>query len=304
MTIAEHGLIYEERLKFHRSLLNSILTIDSNGVVSNADVDNKTSSKIAKGIFDKILAATGFPPVPQPKKSAQTAGKEFEGKVTEFIKSTFPKLQDLRPGDWKVERLGNRNSIKASSFSQYNHLQQLNKLIAGNSTLATALGKDYIIAPDIIISRGLCSDDEINNNSLKTKLVDEESSLYSDLREKSFDSKIAKKRIMHASISVKWTMRSDRAQNSRTEALNLIRNRKGRLPHIMIVTAEPAPSRLASLALGTGDIDCVYHFALMEFLDYIDSDNTLSDDLKDLLHMLVDGKRVKDISDLPLDLCV
>lgn len=31
----------------------------------------------------------------------------------------------------------------------------------------------------------------------------------------------------HASISAKFTMRSDRAQNSRTEALNLIRNRKG-----------------------------------------------------------------------------
>ena len=34
-------------------------------------------------------------------------------------------------------------------------------------------------------------------------------------------------------------MRSDRAQYSRTEALNLIRNRKGRLPHIVVVTGEP-----------------------------------------------------------------
>lgn len=61
-------------------------------------------------------------------------------------------------------------------------------------------------------------------------------------------------------------MRSDRAQNSRTEALNLIRNRKGHLPHIVVVTAEPMPNRLASLALGTGDIDCVYHFALYELI--------------------------------------
>ena len=53
-------------------------------------------------------------------------------------------------------------------------------------------------------------------------------------------------------------MRSDRAQNSRTEALNLIRNRKGNLPHIVVVTGEPMPARIASLALGTGDIDCVY----------------------------------------------
>ena len=35
------------------------------------------------------------------------------------------------------------------------------------------------------------------------------------------------------------------------------------------MTAEPAPSRLAAIALGTGDIDCVYHFALPELLDVL-----------------------------------
>lgn len=48
---------------------------------------------------------------------------------------------------------------------------------------------------------------------------------------------------------------------------NLIRNRKGNLPHIVVVTGEPMPARIASLALGTGDIDCVYHFALYELVD-------------------------------------
>jgi hypothetical protein len=57
--------------------------------------------------------------------------------------------------------------------------------------------------------------------------------------------------------SSKWTIRSDRSQNSRAEALNLIRNRKGHLPHIVVVTGEPLPSRLASITLGTGDIDWV-----------------------------------------------
>lgn len=72
--------------------------------------------------------------------------------------------------------------------------------------------------------------------------------------------------MLHASISAKFTMRSNRAQNSRTEALNLIRNRKGHLLHIVVTTAEPMPNRLASLALGTGDIDCMYHFALNELV--------------------------------------
>ena len=72
--------------------------------------------------------------------------------------------------------------------------------------------------------------------------------------------------MLHASISCKWTIRSDRSQNSRTEALNLIRNRKGRVPHIAVVLFEPLPSRIASIAMGTGDIDCTYHGALYERL--------------------------------------
>lgn len=108
--------------------------------------------------------------------------------------------------------------------------------------------------------------------------------------------------LLHASISCKWTLRSDRAQNARSEALNLIRNRKGRLPHIVVVTGEPSPSRLASLAIGTGDIDCVYHFALHELLEAVGESG--SDDGKEMMAIMVEGKRIRDISDLPLDLAV
>ena len=98
-------------------------------------------------------------------------------------------------------------------------------------------------------------------------------------------------------------MRSDRAQNSRTEALNLIRNRKGRTPHIVIVTGEPLPSRIASLALGTGDIDCLYHAFLYELIEAVDN-LPGREDSAEMVHTLVDGKRLKDITDLPLDLSV
>ncbi len=79
-----------------------------------------------------------------------------------------------------------------------------------------------------------------------------------------------------------------------------MRNRKGHLPNIMVVTAEPTPSRLASIALGTGDIDCVYHFALYELQETVKALGM--DDSAELLAIMVDGKRLKDISDLPLDL--
>lgn len=110
------------------------------------------------------------------------------------------------------------------------------------------------------------------------------------------------KALLHASISCKWTLRSDRAQNARSEALNLIRNRKGRLPHIVVVTGEPSPSRIASLAIGTGDIDCVYHFALHELIESVAENG--SDEAKDLMAIMTEGKRLRDISDLPLDLAI
>ena len=107
---------------------------------------------------------------------------------------------------------------------------------------------------------------------------------------------------MHASVSCKWTIRSDRAQNARSEALNLVRNRKGRLPHVVIVTGEPTPSRIASIALGTGDIDCVYHFALTELRETV-AELDFSD-AKDMLDTMIDGKRLRDIADLPIDLVI
>jgi hypothetical protein len=108
--------------------------------------------------------------------------------------------------------------------------------------------------------------------------------------------------ILHASISCKWTIRSDRVQNARSEALNLIRNRKGKLPHVVVVTGEPLPSRLSAIALGTGDIDCVYHFALPELVASVKEIG--HEDALESLAIMMSGKRLKDISDLPLDLAV
>ena len=62
------------------------------------------------------------------------------------------------------------------------------------------------------------------------------------------------------------------------------------------------PGRIASLALGTGDIDCVYHFALEELIEVV---NALGyADSEELLDTMIQGKRLRDISDLPLDLAV
>jgi hypothetical protein len=142
--------------------------------------------------------------------------------------------------------------------------------------------------------RGLESDTSINRPEV---LVDDDVSRLAALREANGGHPL-----LHASISCKWTLRSDRAQNARSEALNLIRNRKGRLPHVVVVTGEPLPSRLSSIALGTGDIDCVYHFALPELVAAVEEIG--HGDTLESLNVMINGKRLKDISDLPLDLAV
>ena len=69
----------------------------------------------------------------------------------------------------------------------------------------------------------------------------------------------------------------------------------------MAVTAEPLPSRLAAIALGTGDIDCVYHFALTELVSVLRQQGR---ETLDLMEIMIEGKRLRDIADLPLDLIV
>ena len=283
------SLIAQERKRYHESLLREgVLTIDKNGIPSNADKSSKLSVSIALGIANRIMAET------HDKSVGQTSGAKFEQLNMEFLTNTFPQLQNLRPGVWHITKLGNRNSMKTSSFAQYEHLDYLNRLTAYDRKLAASMGNDYMVAPDVVVYRDTVSDDEINEDQV---FVDDTVCTMADLRKKNGGLPI-----LHASVSAKWTMRSDRAQNSRTEALNLIRNRKGNLPHIVVVTGEPMPARIASLALGTGDIDCVYHFALYELVDAVKEIG--AEDALEMLNVLIEGKRLKDISDLPMDLAV
>lgn len=289
------ALIEKARFDFHKRLFETnTLNLNSKGVVSNADTSSNSSKKIARKVIDILVEEQKHKINVSEKINGQTLGKQFEVLTMEFLSNTFPQLQNLRPGAWHILQLGNNNRLKTSDFEQYEHLAYLSELTAENARLAAALGNDYLVAPDVVIYKDLLEDEFIN---IKQEIVSNNVCKMTDVRKSN-----GGKPVLHASVSVKFTMRSDRAQNSRTEALNLIRNRKGHLPHIVVVTAEPLPSRLASLALGTGDIDCMYHFALYELIRAVKEVG--SEDANDLLDTLVKGKRLKDISDLPLDLAV
>jgi len=282
------SLISDARAKFHAALLANLYVLDGNGRPSNADKSQKTSSSIAGHVAAALGVATG------PSLSAQAAGNEFERVTAEFLRSTFLKLTGLRPGEWDIHHVRSRSGVSIAHYEQYAHLGDIEKAAGKTPEIRVLLGNDYTIASDVVIARRPESDDAINADAL---LVDDLTATRASIR---LRPKVRPS--LHACISCKWTMRSDRAQNARSEALNLIRSRRGRTPHIVVLTAEPVPSRLASLALGTGDIDCVYHIALPE-LDAATA-SLANGKPRDLLKLMVDQGRLKDVSDLPLDLAI
>lgn len=278
------------RKDFHHQLGTSgVLSINEAGSPSNADKSQKSSRLLAQ----EMLTRMGIEAPNRTPLQGQTVGKEFERLITEYLSKALSGFEMLRPGVWRVENVGTlRGTYHLSNYVPYTHLDLLAQATKEDPSLAAILGNSYEISPDVLVLREPFTDAFINATEL---LVDQSSGRRSPLR-----SSNGSNEVVHAVVSCKWTLRSDRAQNARSEALGLIRNRKGRSPHIVVVTAEPSPSRLASLALGTGDIDTVYHVALPELIESavaMDKHENLQ-----MLTTLTDGDRLRDISDLPLDL--
>ena len=190
---------------------------------------------------------------------ADAAGTELEKAVEADLAAVLPAIDSHRLWD-----VGRRPLI--TGFRQYAHLARLNELVTADETLRVELGGDYVIKPDVTV--GVLGGFDL----------------------------AAEPPTLHAAISCKWTIRSDRVQNIRHEAHVLIRNRRGRQPHIVSVTAEPLPSRLASIAMGTGEVDAVYHVALEELLAAtVDSGNAKQ---LAILRTLMAQRRLLDYSTL------
>jgi NgoMIV restriction enzyme len=285
------------RIQYHKRLQQTIWRyVGDQSVPSNADGSNKLSVLIARGMLEEVQETIS--PI-----AGQTSGKEFTNLTLDFLRDAFLRLEHIRPGPWRFS--ASQAKVGIAAFQQYEHLAILQQLLDSleqdasndsNKDLRAMFASDYIIKPDIVIARDPLSDERINNNVHLLKREDNIAT-YTPLRAVNNSTPI-----LHASVSCKWTFRSDRAQNARTEALNLIRNRKGNTPHIVVVTGEPLPHRLSSLALGTGDIDCMYHMALFELEAAIK--NCEDETQAEMFDTLVRGHRLRDISDLPFDLAI
>lgn len=218
-----------------------------------ADVDSAESMRLAAGMLDNLEVTRGvLSDVPL------NPGGPLEQSVAVDLAERLP----LRaPGRrWNVRR-----GCVVTSFAQYEHLNELDRLVSANPELRITIGKDYLIKPDVTV--GL-----------------EDMSI------------LGRKLFLHAAISCKWTIRSDRVQNIRHEFNQMIRHRRGRQPHLVTVTAEPLPTRLASIARGTGEVDAVYHVALEALAAAIDADG--NDEQVEAWHECIGQKRLLSYDDM------
>lgn len=280
------------RREYHVGLAATILGERSDGKgITLADSANSVSRDIARLLVERMDVKMA----PNPD-TGQTAGSVFAELTREFLQKAFDLLAPLRPGRFRFTTSQAKDGI--GRYEQYSHLLVLAEFLKEHPQLEASLGAGYLITPDILVVRGGFADDELNRERL---VVAGDGSEARKTPVRSLNRPPGHE-ILHASISCKWTIRSDRAQNTRTEALNLVRNRKGHLPHVVAVTAEPLPSRLMSLALGTGDIDCTYHMALPELIDAVGEHGR--EDIVESIATMVQGHRLRDISDLAVDLIV
>jgi hypothetical protein len=280
-------------------------------VFNTADGHNDVSVVLSDGVATRVGV-----PVSMRSGQGSTSGKAFERATSAFIKDALDLFSHLTARQFIVTPPAkhfltttatgrNRRLPKRiiGSYAQFEHLVEIERLVKGNKDLQAALGGDYQVDPDIFVLFEAFTDADLNLNGAGLGA--------GDLAARSFARQANNqnpKPILHASISCKWTMRRDRAQNIRLEALNMVRNRKGRLPHVTAVTMECDPGILGSLSLGTGDIDCVYHGALNELMATANDAATKYGGAwvgtRDHLQRMVGGSRLRDIADLPVDLLI
>lgn len=195
-------------------------------VPNSADVDNALSLQLAAAVLENLDLPNPHSVGSVEYPPPRSPGAELENEIRRHLADDLPRLDPMR--EWWVRR-----GVPITEYAQYEHLLGITAAIAHNPNLRVTLGTDYLITPDVTV--GLVGTPTLTQAPW-----------------------------LHAAIACKWTIRSDRVQNIRHENRNMISHRRGRLPHLVTVTAEPLPSRLASIARGTGEVDVTYHVAYHE----------------------------------------
>lgn len=179
----------------------------------------------------------------------------------------------------EVRRVGSSLQVTPeqplNAFEQYRHVDALKTIKPGSSkNLSQAWGKltkfartkvtsskDSSRLDDLIaeVDAALAADEDARWVLLAQ--AGHESLLKLDVVA-SRSTNLAQSRQLEVGLSLKWSLRTDRAQDCRSQGAKLSSLRRGRMPHFAAVTMEPRPYMLNLLGGGSGEVDCVYHLDL------------------------------------------
>lgn len=239
-----------------------------NAVPSNSDRDSATSVTIARLIFEQILAAIKL----RGGSTRPRSGSTFERVTRSFINDASknsPFLLLRRP----ESRAKTQTGFGVDPYPHGSNLKSRERDVAG------PLGTDYVVTPDILVAHRVHTEIPLRLTVKQSRHIQP---------------------IPYASIACKWALRRRPEQTARSEAVSPLQTTGPKFRHVAVLTAEPLPSRLAVLALGTRDVDCVYHFALPELIRAVKNSN--NEDSVNLVEIMIRAEHLKDVSELPLDL--
>ena len=191
---------------------------------SMADSDNEPSIALAAGMVGAMVGGGGWSMPAEGDKS----GREFQKVVAAFVSGVLDGIEvapalslevivPVQRGkiDRRMPTDGDpRTTSTIANFEAYAHLLAIDDLVQADGRVRAAFGGDYFVRPDILVWRRPLTGSELNQAGTLLDSAAREATRSAALVDGGGGN------ILHASISCKWTMRSDRAQNSRTEALN------------------------------------------------------------------------------------
>ncbi|MDA2810980.1 hypothetical protein O4J56_10065 [Nocardiopsis sp. RSe5-2] len=180
----------------------------------------------------------------------------------------------------QTEHLDIHADRRIDKFEQYSHLGVVRELVRDSSSggrLAELVDEISTLTssfrPSALESKLSALLDDLSKEELKAReqrrlllgALGEESVLGLDVaigRTSPYRSDRSDLPHLAAGFSVKWSLRTDRAQDPRSQGAKLSALRRGRMPHFAVIVMEPRPYFLSILGRGAGDVDCVYHLHL------------------------------------------
>lgn len=217
---------------------------------NTSDNSDQQSIELGIALFDQLG-------VPRARMGEGSSGSALEGAVMADLRSVRPDLL--------------LSSGPAMGFEQYEHLAAFRRfaktvrgpepvvddLLACLEQLPDAPGRAAALAEARRLGRQLAMREEAVRALLRDAA--EESLLNIDVCVATPGDPRPR---LEVALSLKWSLRTDRAQDCISQGAKLVAQRRGRMPHYAVVTIEPRPAMLRILADGSGAVDCVYHLDL------------------------------------------